>query len=39
MRRLGMTHDRTEDFDDPTVPAGPLRHSVVYRLRNPHLAA
>jgi RimJ/RimL family protein N-acetyltransferase len=33
MRRLGMTHDPAEDFDDPTVPAGPLRHSVVYRLR------
>jgi RimJ/RimL family protein N-acetyltransferase len=36
MRRLGMTHDPAEDFDDPTVPAGPLRHSVLYRLRNPH---
>ncbi|MEV4343137.1 GNAT family N-acetyltransferase [Actinoplanes sp. NPDC049596] len=39
MRRLGMTHDPAEDFDDPTAPAGPLRRSVVYRLRNPHLAA
>ncbi|MER7845102.1 GNAT family N-acetyltransferase [Kitasatospora sp. NPDC096077] len=33
MRRLGMTHDPAEDFDDPTTPAGPLRHTVVFRLR------
>ncbi|MDF4252789.1 GNAT family N-acetyltransferase [Streptomyces sp. WMMB303] len=33
MRRLGMTHDPADDFEDPTVPPGPLRHSVVYRLR------
>jgi RimJ/RimL family protein N-acetyltransferase len=33
MRRLGMTHDPAEDFEDMTVPAGPLRPSVVYRLR------
>nr|WP_296069193.1 GNAT family N-acetyltransferase [uncultured Actinoplanes sp.] len=39
MSRLGMTHDPAEDFDDPTMPPGPLRHSVLYRLRNPHLAA
>jgi RimJ/RimL family protein N-acetyltransferase len=39
MKRLGMTHNPAEDFDDPTMPPGPLRHSVVYRLRNPHLAA
>ncbi|SNY23262.1 GNAT family N-acetyltransferase [Paractinoplanes atraurantiacus] len=39
MRRLGMTHDPSDDFDDPTVPPGPLRPSVVYRLRNPRLAA
>jgi RimJ/RimL family protein N-acetyltransferase len=39
MRRLGMTHDPADDFDDPTVPAGPLRHSVLYRLRNPRPAA
>ncbi|MFG2138863.1 GNAT family N-acetyltransferase [Streptomyces sp. NPDC048650] len=32
MRRLGMTHDPADDFDDPTVPAGPLRPSVVYRI-------
>ena len=35
MRRLGMTHDPADDFDDPTVPPGPLRRSVLYRLRNP----
>lgn len=35
MRRLGMTHDPADDFDDPTVPDGPLRRSVVYRLRAP----
>jgi RimJ/RimL family protein N-acetyltransferase len=34
MRRLGMTHDPAEDFDDPGVPEGPLRRSVLYRLRN-----
>ncbi|MEV7614229.1 GNAT family N-acetyltransferase [Streptomyces sp. NPDC089799] len=33
MHRIGMTRDPAEDFDDPTVPAGPLRPSVVYRLR------
>ncbi|MBO3741550.1 GNAT family N-acetyltransferase [Actinoplanes flavus] len=32
MRRLGMTHDPAEDFDDVTMPPGPLRHSVVYRI-------
>ena len=37
MRRLGMTHDPAEDFDDPAVPPGRLRRSVVYRLRNPRL--
>ena len=36
MRRLGMTHDPAEDFDDPTKPPGsPNRPAVVYRLRNP----
>ncbi|WP_225844117.1 GNAT family N-acetyltransferase [Streptomyces albus] len=34
MRRLGMTHDLAEDFDDMSVPAGPLRRTVVYRLAN-----
>ncbi|WP_129840285.1 GNAT family N-acetyltransferase [Streptomyces sp. RFCAC02] len=32
MRRLGMTRDPADDFDDPTVPEGPLRRSVLYRL-------
>jgi RimJ/RimL family protein N-acetyltransferase len=35
MRRLGMTYDPADDFDDPTVPAGPLRRSVLYRLSRP----
>jgi RimJ/RimL family protein N-acetyltransferase len=35
MRRLGMTHDPASDFDDPTSPRGPLRPSVVHRLRRP----
>jgi RimJ/RimL family protein N-acetyltransferase len=39
MRRLGMTRHPAEDFDDPTAPIGPLRRSVVYRIRNPHVAA
>jgi RimJ/RimL family protein N-acetyltransferase len=38
MRRLGMTHDPAEDFDDPGVPEGPLRRSVLYRLQNGRLA-
>ncbi|MFE7095024.1 GNAT family N-acetyltransferase [Streptomyces erythrochromogenes] len=33
MRRIGMTRDPADDFDDLTVPDGPLRPSVVYRLR------
>ena len=32
MRRLGMHHDPADDFDDPSLPPGPLRPSVVYRL-------
>jgi hypothetical protein len=35
MRRLGMTHDPADDFDDPTVSPGPLRRSVLYRLHRP----
>ena len=31
MRRLGMTHDPAEDFDDPTEDEGPLRRQMVYR--------
>lgn len=33
MRRIGMTRDPSDDFDDLTVPEGPLRRNVVYRLR------
>lgn len=33
MRRLGMTHDPADDFDDLALPEGsPLRPSVLYRL-------
>ncbi|KOG44273.1 GNAT family N-acetyltransferase [Streptomyces decoyicus] len=32
MRRIGMTRNPADDFDDPGVPAGPLRRSVVYRI-------
>ena len=31
MRRIGMTTDPAEDFDDPDVDEAPLRHHVVYR--------
>lgn len=31
MRRIGMTSDPAEDFDDPDVDEGPLRRLVVYR--------
>lgn len=33
MRRIGMTHDPADDFDDPSVPEGPLRRCVLYRTR------
>jgi RimJ/RimL family protein N-acetyltransferase len=33
MRRIDMTRDPADDFDDLSVPDGPLRRSVVYRLR------
>jgi RimJ/RimL family protein N-acetyltransferase len=33
MRRLGMTRDEADDFDDLTVPEGPLRRCVVYRTK------
>jgi RimJ/RimL family protein N-acetyltransferase len=33
MRRIGMTTDPTEDFDDPEVDDGPLRRCVLYRKR------
>ncbi|WP_374772124.1 GNAT family N-acetyltransferase [Streptomyces sp. NBC_01310] len=32
MRRIGMTYDAAADFDDLSVPDGPLRANVVYRL-------
>ncbi|MFG2824185.1 GNAT family N-acetyltransferase [Kitasatospora sp. NPDC048365] len=32
MERIGMTRDPADDFDDPTVPEGPLRASVLYRI-------
>ncbi|TXS70108.1 N-acetyltransferase [Streptomyces sp. me109] len=32
MRRIGMTRDPAEDFEDPTAPEGPLRPSVLYRI-------
>jgi RimJ/RimL family protein N-acetyltransferase len=36
MRRIGMTSDPAEDFDDPDVDEGPFRRHVVYRkLRDP----
>ena len=31
MRRLGMTHNPADTFDDTTAPEGPIRH-VVYRI-------
>ncbi len=35
MERLGMTHDPADDFEHPSVRAGPLRLHVLYRLRRP----
>ncbi len=36
MRRIRMTSDPAEDFDDPDVDEGPLRRHVLYRkLRDP----
>jgi RimJ/RimL family protein N-acetyltransferase len=32
MRKLRMTRDPAEDFDDPDTPPGPLQRSVLYRL-------
>jgi RimJ/RimL family protein N-acetyltransferase len=40
MRRIGMTSNPAEDFDDPDVDEVPLRRHVVYRkLRDSHLAS
>ena len=35
MERLGMTHAPEDDFDYPSLPEGPLKRHVLYRLRNP----
>jgi len=35
MERLGMTRDPADDFDDPTVPDGPLKRNVLYRIGAP----
>jgi RimJ/RimL family protein N-acetyltransferase len=32
MERLGMSRDRGDDFDHPSVPDGPLRRHVLYRI-------
>ncbi|MGW3008718.1 GNAT family N-acetyltransferase [Streptomyces sp. NPDC001219] len=32
MRRLGMTRDPADDFDDPDVPDGPVRPHVLFRI-------
>jgi RimJ/RimL family protein N-acetyltransferase len=39
MERLGMTRAPEDDFDHSRLPEGPLRHHVLYRLRNPRGAA
>lgn len=39
MERLGMSHDPGDDYDHPNLPEGPLRRHVLYRLRNPGIAA
>jgi hypothetical protein len=33
MRRLGMTTDPAENFDDPDIDDDQLRRQVVYRVR------
>jgi RimJ/RimL family protein N-acetyltransferase len=35
MRRIGMTHNPADDFDDPTEPEGPPRANVLYRITRP----
>jgi RimJ/RimL family protein N-acetyltransferase len=35
MRRIGMTSDPADDFDDPDVDDPSLRRHVVYRVRHP----
>lgn len=35
MERLGMTHDASDDFDDPHTPDGPTKRVVLYRMKRP----
>jgi ribosomal-protein-alanine N-acetyltransferase len=35
MERLGMSRAPEEDFDHPSLPEGPLKRHVLYRMRNP----
>ena len=35
MRRIGMTRDPADDFDDPTVPDGSLKRNVLYKIARP----
>ncbi|MCC0100503.1 GNAT family N-acetyltransferase [Streptomyces flavotricini] len=35
MRRIGMVRDPAADFEDPSVPEGPLRRCVLYRSPRP----
>ncbi|MER7463155.1 GNAT family N-acetyltransferase [Streptomyces sp. NPDC097981] len=39
MRRIGMTRDAADDFVDPSVPEGPLRRCVLYRIGAERFAA
>jgi hypothetical protein len=39
MRRIAMTRDPADDFDDPTAPEGPLRRNVLYRIACPQTAS
>ncbi|WP_369776575.1 GNAT family N-acetyltransferase [Streptomyces sp. R33] len=32
MRRIGMSRDTADDFEDPSAPKGPLRQCVLYRM-------
>jgi RimJ/RimL family protein N-acetyltransferase len=37
MERLGMTRDPADDFDHPSLPEGPLKRHVLYRLPRPRV--
>ncbi|MGW7333246.1 GNAT family N-acetyltransferase [Streptomyces sp. NPDC054840] len=39
MRRIGMTRNPADDFDDPDAPEGPLRPNVLFRLARGTAAA